>query len=51
MIRANYTITFHHIFMITFYAVKSYFEDFIELDFVELSTEAKLLRVWILHED
>ena len=37
--------------MITFYAVKSYFEDFIELDFVELSTEAKLLRVWILHED
>ena len=37
--------------MITFYAVKSYFEKFIELDFVELSAEANLLRVLILHEN
>ena len=31
---------------------KKYFEKFIEeLDFVELSTQTKHLRVWILHDD
>ena len=31
---------------------KNYFEKFIEeLDFVELSTQAKYLRVWILHNN
>ena len=31
---------------------KNYFEKFVEeLDFAELSTQAKHLRVWILHDD
>ena len=71
MMRENSIMAFHHVFLITFYAVTlqallknlkdfdffkatlyMYFENFIEeCDFVELSTQVKHLKLYILYDD
>ena len=52
LIRVYYQITKLYYIATLITQNKKYFEKFIEeVDFAELSTQAKHLSVWILHED